>query len=287
MSQIGISIERTSICLAHVNRSEGGWYHVQQCSELFFNANLYSDLLDKGHPKLVSEVTQKLSKTLSQLAPKKVSICLNLTGAKFLSIQVEKNLPAEVFEEECQAEAALFLSEPAEYIWQPVQIGNALNGKFEKYILIFLPKRYLTRLKMLFMPAGKEINLIDVGHIALHHLQINPNMRVALLELEPNYLALSSLLLPNIEALSYWVLEAESDAAYFMLSALRKLSAPCPISLVGSAVTDDVLSFVTNAVKVPVARAALPKNFMLDAQVSKPEKYLKAIGCAVKAMSLG
>jgi hypothetical protein len=26
---------------------------------------------------------------------------------------------------------------------------------------------------------------------------------------------------------------------------------------------------------------------VLDAQVSKPEKYLKAIGCAVKAMSLG
>ncbi len=272
--------------LAHVNRGEGGWYHVQQCHELLFNADLYSDLLDKGHPKLVTEVTQKLSKALSQMMPKKVAVCLNLTGAKCLKIQVEKNLPADIFEEECQAEAALFLSEPDDYIWQPVQIGGAVNGKFEHYVLIFLPKRYLTRLRMLLMPARKEINLIDVGHIALHHLQIHPNMRVALLEIEPNYLAMSALLMPNIETLNCWTLEAETDAAYFALSALRKLPVSCPISLIGSAVTDEVIAFISSAVEVPVARAALPKNFVLDAQITEPEKYLKAMGGAVKAMSL-
>lgn len=287
MSQIGISIENSSICLAHVNRGEGGWHHVQECSELSFNANLYEDLLDKGHPKLVSEVTQKLTQALLRLAPKKIAACLNMTGAKCLPMQVEKNLPADVFEEECQAEASLFLNEPEDYIWQPVQVSGALNGKFEHYVLIFLPKRYLTRLKMLLLPSQKDINLIDVGHIALYHLQTNPNARVALLEIEPNYLVFSSLLMLNIEAISYVPLEAETDAAYFALSAIRNLPAPCPVSVIGSAASDDAISFIANATKMPVSRARLPKSLVVSEPVSAPEKYLKAIGCAVKAMSLG
>jgi hypothetical protein len=286
MSQIGISIERTSVRLAHVNRGETGWYYVQCCDELLFNADLYSDLLDKGYPKLVSEVTQKLSKAILQLTPQKVAVCLNLTGAKFLKIQVEKNLPEALFEEECQAEAALFLRQPNDYIWQAVQVSSALNGKYEHYVLVFLPRRYLTRLRMLLLPLRKEINLIDIGHIAMHYLQSHTNKRMVLLEIEPNYLALSSSSIPNIETLNYWTLEAETDAAYFALTALRKLPAPSSISLIGSAITDDVISFIQNAVKVPVTRAILPKNFVLDAQITEPEKYLKAIGCAVKAMSL-
>ncbi|MFN3386411.1 MAG: hypothetical protein ACK42Y_07460 [Candidatus Thermochlorobacter sp.] len=287
MSQIGISIEHTSIYLVHVNRGEGGWHHVQASSELTFNVDLYSDLLDKGHPKLVSEVTQKLTQVLSRLAPKKLAVCLNMTGAKCLPIQVEKNIPAEVFEEVCQAEAALFLNEPEDYIWQPVAVGNAFHGKFERYVLIFLPKRYLTRLKMLLLPSQKEINLIDVGHIALHHLQVHPNMRTALLEIEPDYVAFSSLLMPNLETITYTPLEVETDVAYFALSAIQTLSASCPISVIGSAVSDEVISLIADAAKVPVARATLPKNFVVSSQVDSPEKYLKAIGCAVKAMSLG
>lgn len=286
MSQIGISIEKNTIYLALVNRGESGWYHVQECGELVFNADLYEDLLDKGHPKLVAEVTQKLVQTLSKLASQKVAVCLNLTGVKALPIQLEKKLDEKTFDEECQHEAALFLVEPEEYIWQSVQVSNHHADLFEHYVLLFMPKRYLTRLKVLLLPTRKELNLIDVAHISLHHLQINSNTRAAILEMEPNYVALSTMLMPNIEHFSFSVLEAETDLAYFALSALRQLPSPCPISVVGSAASQEAIAFLGDATGFPILRAQLPKNFVVSAQIGNPERYLKAISGAVKALSL-
>ncbi|MCS7211540.1 MAG: hypothetical protein RMI34_07105 [Chloroherpetonaceae bacterium] len=286
MSQIGISFEKTAICLALVNRGESGWYHVQECSELAFNADLYVDLLDKGHPKLVSEVTQKLTQLLTKLSPQKVAVCLNLTGIKALPIQLEKQLDAEIFEEECRHEAALFLREPDDYVWQSVQVSSAQPDRFDRYVLLFMPARYLTRLKVLLLPTRKAINLIDVAHISLHHLQLNPQTRAAILELEPNYVALSTMLMPNFETFSFTPLNADTDLAYFALSAIQQLPSPCPISVVGSAATQETISFIAQATGLTILHASLPKNFVVSAQVGEPETYLKAISCAVKAMSL-
>jgi hypothetical protein len=284
-SQLSLSFEQRSILIVLVNQGDGSWYNVQQCTELKFDVDLYTELLDKGNTALMNQVSQTLSETLSKMNATKLSVCLNMSGAKCLDAQFERGLDAQDFNDECRREAESFLREPADYIWQPVQLSVGQTDDFDKYLMVFLPKRCLTRLRMLLLASHKDINLVDISHISLQHLQVNPQMKHALLEIERDYVALSAVMSSQIEAMKYWQLETETDVAYFALSEIKRIAKGCPVSLVGSGVTNEITSFVADALKMPVQKAALPQNFVMSAQTDKPEKYLKAIGCAVKAMS--
>ncbi|KER10663.1 MAG: hypothetical protein HY22_02220 [[Candidatus Thermochlorobacteriaceae] bacterium GBChlB] len=283
-SQLSLSFEKHSILLVLVNQGDGSWYNVQQSVELKFDDDLYANLLDKGHTALMTHVSQKLSETLARVSTSRLSVCLNLSGAKCVTVQLDRALDAEAFNQECKREAELFLRDPSEYIWQPIQLSDGQPSEFDNYLLVFLPKRYLTRLRMMLLASRKDINLVDVSHISLQHLQMNPQMKHALLEIERDYVSLSTVMSTQIEAMKYWPLEVETDVAYFALSEIKKIAKGCPVSLVGSSVTDEIIGFVSSALKTPVQRATLPPNFVLSG-TDKPEKYLKAIGCAVKAMS--
>ncbi len=283
-SQLSLSFEKHSILFVLVNQGDGSWYNVQQTAELKFDDDLYANLLDKGNAALMTHVSQKLSEILARASASRLSVCLNLSGAKCLNVQLDRALDAETFNQECKREAELFLRDPSEYIWQPIQLGDNQQSEFDTYLLVFLPKRYLTRLRMMLLASRKDVNLVDVSHISLQHLQMNPQMKHALLEIERDYVSLSTVMSSQIEAMKYWPLEVETDVAYFALSEIKKIAKGCPVSLVGSGVTDEIAAFVSSALKTPVQRAALPPNFVLSG-TDKPEKYLKAIGCAVKALS--
>lgn len=280
-TQLALSIEQRRLVLVEIEKDLNR-YILRAQEEITFDFDFYSEVLEQGNSKAMADTTYKVLRLLPKFATKKLALCFNMGYAKSLLTHLERGLAPAEQQSEWNAHAASFISNHAEYLTQPIRLQNSDAEPYEKYFLQFLPKRHLTRLKMMILPARKDINLIDFSHFALQSLYDRQFDRRALLEIEENYLTFSVINLSLIESMVHLPLEAGSDAAYFALAQLKTASDLKLFNAAGEGATDSTLAFITGASGVKLMPAKLPTNTVLKTAGGAP--VLVAFGCALKAL---
>jgi hypothetical protein len=281
--QLALSIGKHHIHIAELLTEDKRSFGVMFQEELTFQENLYTELLDKGNPKVIKDVAARLSEILSRSELSEVSVCINMTGAKCLTTHFNRDLDNENFEDECDQEAAIFLRDPDDYVCEPMRLDDATIAPFESYCLVFTPKRFMTRLKMILLPSRKTLHSVEFSHAAMQHLFQRDARKDVLVECESDYLAVSQSA-PAMQQFKYWKLDAETDMAYFTLSELKNLKAVQMIYAVGDNVGESFLSFISSTLGRSVERLAIPNYIFFQAKPAAPERYLQSISCAVKAI---
>jgi len=284
-SQLSLSIEKHDITLVHLTQEESGEYTVHDCKEMHFGFDLYEDVFEHGRSKAMLAVMSELHPTLEKYTAQKLSVSMNMDKIKCVSTFFDRDLPELEFADECTEEAEKFLCQPEAYNWQAVRLWEANDVPYEKYLLVFMPKQILNRLQMLIAPARKEINLIDGSHMSLQNLYRDSQEAFLLLEIEAHYFALSLMNQFRVETFAYWSLASETDAAYFALTEMKKLEIPSKIYAIGSGASKDAMDFLSGVVGVNVQPLLLPLQIKINCDEKNSEKYLKALGCAIKAVN--
>lgn len=282
LTHLSLLIESDRIIIAQLSPSANG-LSVAKMESVGMKTNIYEEILDKGNPKPLTECAKMLAEKLSAYSENDVSVCLNLTGVKSVIGRFNRNLNEEEFNEECALEAEAFLCEPDEYVIETVKLADEPNAPFESHLLFFVPKRFLTRLQMLFLSAGKNISLVELSHVAVQALY-EAKPQLVILELGDSYLAISKLISGVPTMFRHWTLEAEADIAYFATKELKALGETNPISVFGKMTQQKVLGFIQEVTGLNIQVASLPVGFTIQNEWEKELPIiLPLIGCAVKA----
>ncbi len=282
MTHLSLLIETERILIVQLMPSARG-FSVSKIETIDVKANIYQDVLDKGDPKQLTECSKIIAEKLGAYSESDISICLNLTDVKSVTARFNRNLSEEEFEEECAREAEAFLREPEEYVTETVKLADEPNAPFESYLLFFVPKRFLTRLRMLLLPSGKNIALVELSHIAVHSLY-ETEAQLVLLELGEGYLAISKIINGEPTVFHYWTLEAETDIAYFATNELKALGRTSPVGVFGKLTSESILGFIQDATGFAVQTASLPTGFNIQDEWKKElPLILPLFGCAMKA----
>ncbi len=282
MTHLSLLIEPNRLLLVQLSPSASG-FSVSKIETIAVKTNIYQDILDKGNPKQLTECSKIIAEKLSAYSETDISVCLNLTKVKSLTIRLNRNLNEKEFEEECALEAEAFLREPEEYVTETVRLADVPNAPFENHLLFFVPRRFLTRLQMLFLPSGKNIALVELSHIAVQSLY-GAQSQLVILELAEGYLAISKLMNGVPTVFHYWTLEAEPDIAYFATNELKALGAKSPVSVFGKLTSESILEFIQDATGLTVQAPLLPAEFNIQHEWKKElPSILPLIGCAMKA----
>lgn len=287
MTHLSLLIETNRLLIVQLAPSASG-FTISKIETIDVKSNIYQEILDKGDPKQLTDCSKVIAEKLSAYSETDISICLNLTNVKSLIARMNRNLNEEEFEEECALEAEAFLREPDEYVAETLKLADEPNAPFESYLLFFMPKRFLTRLQMLFLPSGKNIALVELSHIAVQSLYEGASQLVVL-ELGEDYLAISKLISGKPTMFRYWTLEAETDIAYFATNELKALGGASRVSVFGKHTNESVLGFIQGATGLTVQAALLPAGFNIQSEWEKETPLIEMplilplIGCAMKA----
>ncbi|NTV46053.1 MAG: hypothetical protein HGB11_05940 [Chlorobiales bacterium] len=282
--QLSLSFEKNTISILHVVQDDGGQYSIENCQTLKFPFDLYADVLEAGQSKGMLAVMNELNPILSGFQTSRLSVSVNMDRTKCLLTHVNRNISPDDFTYECEDEASKFLRDPSDYNWQAIRMKDALDNPYEKHLLVFMPKRFMTRLEMMILPCQKEINLIDGSHMSLQNLYQWSGDQQLLLELEEHYMALSLFDKTCTESFAYWNLSSETDAAYFTLTELAKLDLSAPISITGSSASQDAIAFLSSVIEKPITTVTLPNAVSTKCRFENSPSNLKALGCAIKAI---
>ncbi len=282
MTHLSLLIETERILIVQLMPSASE-INISKTQTIDAKTNIYREILDKGNPKQLTELSKIIAEKLSAYSETDISICLNLTDVKSVMARFNRNLNEAEFEEECALEAEAFLREPDEYVTETVKLADEPNAPFENYLLFFVPKRFLTRLQMLFLPSGKNIALVELSHIAVQSLY-KTGAEDVLLELGEGYLAISKMVGGMPTVFHYWTLEAETDIAYFATNELKALGGTSPVRVFGKLTSESVLGFIQDATGLTVQAAPLPAGFNIQNEwKNELPLMLPLIGCAMKA----
>ncbi len=285
MTYLSLLIESDRIYVAQLVPSANG-FSISKIEWIDVKTNIYQEILDKGNPKQLTDCSKLIAEKLSAYSETEMSVCLNLTGVKNLVACFNRNLDEEAFEEECQREAEAFLLEPDEYTLETVKLADEPNLPFEKQLLFFMPKRFLTRLQMLLLPSGKNIALVELSHIAVQSLY-EATAELVLLELSEGYLAISKIINGLPTMFHHWSLEAETDIAYFATNELKALGEKTTVIAFGKLANESILGFIQNATGLTVQPAILPEGFRIQDELKKElPLILPLLGCAMKAAEM-
>ncbi|ACF12639.1 hypothetical protein Ctha_0168 [Chloroherpeton thalassium ATCC 35110] len=284
-SQLSLSIEKQEITLVHLTQEDSGQYIVQDCHEMHFGFDIYEDVFEHGHSKAMLAVMHELIPALEKYIPQKLSVCVNMDKIKCVRTFFDRDLSETEFADECEDEAEKFLCNPEAYTLQAVRLWEQSDMPYERYLLVFMPKQVLNRLQMLIAPARKNINLIDGSHMSLQNLYRDSQEAMLLIEIESRYFALSLMNKFRIEEFSYWNLASETDAAYFALTEMQKLEIPSKIYAIGSGASPDAMAFLSGVIGVRVMPLTMPAQMTFNCEKKDATKYLKALGCAIKAVN--
>ncbi len=284
-SQLSLSIENNAMYLVHMVLDDDGQHSILSKHEFTYGFDIYTDVLDTGSSKGMITVMNDLLPTLNQYQAEQISVSVNINHTKCVVSYVDEDLDSEMFKQECQDEAAKFLTTPEDYSWQAVPLKNGSGNPYQTVLLVFMPKRFINRLQMMILPSGKKINMIDGSHMALQSLLFKVHEPVALMEIEKNYLALSILENNQTESISYWSLNSETDIAYFAISELKKHSRYQTIFSTGSASTKDSMEFISNSLQKKVIPMPFPESVYMECAQQDCEKYFKAVGAGIKALN--
>jgi hypothetical protein len=282
MTHLSLLIESDRMFIVQLVPSASG-FSVSKIETIDAKFNIYKEILDKGDPKQLTDYSKIIAERLSAYSETDISICLNLTEVKSLIARFNRNLSEEEFEDECAMEAEAFLREPDEYVTETVKLADEPNAPFESHVLFFVPKRFLTRLQILFLPSGKNISLVELSHIAVQSLY-EAMSQLIVLELGEGYLAISKLTSGMPTMFHYWTLEAETDIAYFATNELKTLGGTSPVSVFGKLTGESILGFIQDATGLVVQAASLPAGFSIQSDLKKELPIiLPLVGCAMKA----
>jgi hypothetical protein len=282
MTHLSLLIESDRMFIVQLVPSASG-FSVSKIETIDAKFNIYKEILDKGDPKQLTDYSKIIAERLSAYSETDISICLNLTEVKSLIARFNRNLSEEEFEDECAMEAEAFLREPDEYVTETVKLADEPNAPFESHVLFFVPKRFLTRLQILFLPSGKNISLVELSHIAVQSLY-EAMSQIIVLELGEGYLAISKLTSGMPTMFHYWTLEAETDIAYFATNELKTLGGTSPVSVFGKLTSESILGFIQDATGLVVQAASLPAGFSIQSDLKKELPIiLPLVGCAMKA----
>ncbi|MFQ3599412.1 MAG: hypothetical protein SNJ55_13925 [Chloroherpetonaceae bacterium] len=282
MTHLSLLIESDRVLIVQLSPSASG-FTVSKIETIGAKTNIYKEILDKGDPKQLTDCSKIIAEKLGAYSETDISICLNLTDVKSLTARFNRNLNEEAFEEECALEAEAFLREPDEYVTETVKLADEPDAPFENHLLFFVPKRFLTRLQMLFLPSGKNIALVELSHIAVQSLY-EAKSQLVILELGEGYLAISKLMSGVPTMFRHWTLEAETDIAYFATNELKALGGTSPVSLFGKLTSESILGFIQDATGLTVQVASLPAGFNIQNEWKKElPLILPLVGCAMKA----
>ncbi|MDX2128292.1 MAG: hypothetical protein SFU91_04580 [Chloroherpetonaceae bacterium] len=286
-SQLSVSLERNSVTIIDTTISSDFAVKIEAQELLSTDYDIYSEIFERGNSKLILDLSTRLAEKLKRFKTDKVAVNLLMNGARCLTAQVDSDLTPVDFAAELEFEAEQFLSNPADFIAQPFKLSDHSHLPFENYALAFIPKRNLTRLQLLFSPIRKEINLIDVSHFSLVAACLMSHSQFILLELEPNYLAVSVARNGEISKVGYWELQSESDAAYFALREIKAIEeiktqkTAFPILAAGSSGGGAARAFISNAAFVDVIGVVAPKSTINNPTLNASE--IKALGSALTA----
>ncbi|NTW48348.1 MAG: hypothetical protein HGB19_01170 [Chlorobiales bacterium] len=283
--QLSLSFEKHTITVLHVVQGDEGRYSIEDCQTLRFPFDLYADVLEAGQSKGMLAVTNELNPILSRFQTSRLSVSVNMDRTKCLDTHINRNLSPDEFAYECEDEASKFLRDPSDYNWQSIRLKETSDAPYEKHLLVFMPKRFLTRLEMMILPCQKEINLIDGSHMSFQNLYRWSGERRILIELEEHYMAISLFDQACTESFAYWNLSSETDAAYFTLTELRKLDPDVPISITGSSASREAIQFLSSVIEKQIDPVATPNVVSAKCRVDDSPRMLKALGCAIKALS--
>ncbi len=285
MTHLSLLIESDRIHIAQLAASANE-FSISKIETLETKTNIYQEILDKGNPKQLTECSKLIAEKLSAYSETEISVCLNLIGVKSLTARFNRNLNEKEFEEECAREADAFLLEPDEYTIETVKLADEPSAPYENHLLFFVPKRFLTRLQMLFLPSGKNISLVELSHVAVQSLY-EATAELVLLELGEGYLAISKLKSGVPMMFHYWTLEAETDIAYFATNELKALGRTSLVSVFGKLTSESILGFIQDATGLTVQAASLPSGFNLQNEWKKElPLILPLVGCAMKAAAV-
>lgn len=283
--QLSLSFEKHTVTVLHVVQSDDGQYSIEGCQTRKFPFDLYADVLEGGQSKGMLTVMNELSPILSRFETPRLSVCVNMDRTKCLDSHINRNLSPDDFAYECEDEASKFLRDPSDYNWKTIRLKETSDAPYEKHLLVFMPKRFLTRLEMIILPCQKEINLIDGSHMSLQNLYRGSGEKRILIELEEHYMAISLFDSACTESFSYWNLSSETDAAYFTLTELRKLDTSVPICITGASANRDVIQFLSSVIEKQIEPVTIPKTISIKCRFDDSPRNLKALGCAIKALS--
>jgi hypothetical protein len=280
MVHLSLSIEKNQILIAEIDAASDRFSLVR--AESFpLKHDPYLDALDKGSPQVITDLSKQIAEKLAPYSESELTLSLNMGGVKHLIAQFNRNLTDEEFEEECDWEAAAFLREPDDYSRETLKLYTAPDAPFESHLLIFLPKRFLTRLQMLFLPSGKSLAAVEFSHFAVQRLYANANQHV-LLELDSAYIAISKLMNGEMSLFKYWVIEAETDVAYFAVNELKAIGGMASVAAFGAMATDSVLDFIKSATGKPIQPLQAPPFVKNATPISALAPFLPTIGCAIQ-----
>lgn len=282
MTHLSILIETNRLLVVQLASSASG-LAVSKIEPIDVETNIYQEVLDKGEPEQLTECSRRIAEKLSGYSEVDISICLNLTDVKSLIARFNRGLSDEEFEEECAREAEAFVCEPEEYEIEAVKLADEPSAPFESYLLFFVPKRFLTRLQMLFLPSAKNIALVELSHVAVQALY-QSSSELVILELGESYLAISKLVSGVPTLFRQWTLEAETDVAYFATNEIKALGTTSSVSVFGKLTSESILRFIQDATGLVVQPASLPAEFSIQSDWKKElPLILPPIGCAMKA----
>ncbi len=282
MTHLSVLIDSDRVLITQLTPLASG-FSIAKLESIHAPANIYQEILDKGDPKHLAECSKLLADTLNAYPQTDVSVCLNLTGVKSLVACFNRNLNEAEFQEECTREAEAFLRDCDEYEIETVKFADEPNLPFEKHLLFFVPKRFLTRLQMLLLPSGKNIVLVELSHVAIQSLY-GAMPELVVLELSEAYLSISKLTHGAPILFRYWTLETETDIAYFVANELKALGGKSPVSLFGKLINENLLGFIQDTTGVVVQPALLPDGFSVQSAWKKELPLLLPLfGCAMKA----
>ncbi len=285
MTHLSLLIETDRVLIAQLSLSGSGFI-VSKIETIELKTNIYQEILDKGNPKQLTDCSKIIAQKLSTYSETDISVCLNLTDVKSLIGRFNRELNEEEFEEECAREAEAFLLEPDEYTIETVKLADEPNMPYETHLLFFVPKRFLTRLQMLFLPSGKNIALVELSHVAVQSLY-EAKSQLVVLELAEHYLAISKLISGVPTTFRHWTIEAETDIAFFATNELKAFGRTSLVSVFGKLTNESILGFIQDATGFSVQAASMPAGVSIQNEWKKElPLILPLVGCAMKAAEL-
>ncbi len=285
MTHLSLLIETDRVLIAQLSLSGSGFI-VSKIETIELKTNIYQEILDKGNPKQLTDCSKIIARKLSTYSETDISVCLNLTDVKSLIGRFNRELNEEEFEEECAREAEAFLREPDEYTIETVKLADEPNMPYETHLLFFVPKHFLTRLQMLFLPSGKNIALVELSHVAVQSLY-EAKSQLVVLELAEHYLAISKLISGVPTTFRHWTIEAETDIAFFATNELKAFGRTSLVSVFGKLTNESILGFIQDATGFSVQAASMPAGVSIQNEWKKElPLILPLVGCAMKAAEL-
>jgi hypothetical protein len=278
-NQISISIGKSQINILLLEPDSDNHVTVTRCTKIQTDYDITQDVFRNGNSKAMTDLSGKIAAAITAMPAQKLAVTLDMNALKFLEVYEDPSLTDVELKADFAWHAANFLDQPETMIVESCRLES--DGKANKYALIFVPKIFIARLRLLVFPSRKKLNLIDTSHFSLQELHTNG--RDALVHLTPTTMTLSLMNNDRPVSVKNISIENESDAAYFIIRELQEQKDIEKVYLQGSAAIEE---FVSQVVGLEVHHLSVPQNVTMPPETQDDTSFLEGLGCGLKALAL-